>query len=206
MEDPHQEGAHQEGAQHEGAQHEGPVEIAMVGDLTDNECDITDKLLQVPPGETCTLYIDSPGGSPYTAMSLMSLIRLRGLRATGVVTGECSSAALWPFAACERRLVTPFSVLLFHPTKWQSDEHVEPTEAAEWARHFSKLEADMDQLLADLFDAPAELINRWVRPGRYVSGRELADAGLAEIIDLGRPNAAELLGGFPARQLSTASG
>ncbi len=77
----------------------GPMEISLVGDLTDNEVELTDKLLGVEPGGECTLYIDSPGGSPYCAVSLMTLILLRGLRVTGIVTGECSSAALWPFAA-----------------------------------------------------------------------------------------------------------
>lgn len=161
--------------------HEGPIEIALVGDITDNETELTEKLLQVPPGGCCTLYFDSPGGSPYTAMSLTSLMVLRGVKATGIVTGECSSAALWPFAACQRRLVTPYSVLLFHPMKWQSEEHVQITEAAEWARHFEKLETDMDTLLAELFGVSPEVIARWVRPGRYVSGSEIAEAGLAEM-------------------------
>ena len=167
--------------QHE---HEGPLEIALVGDLTDNEAELTDKLLGVEPGGKCTMYIDSPGGSPYCAMSLMTVIMLRGLRVTGIVTGECSSAALWPFAACTRRLVTPFSVLLFHPMKWQSEEHVGLAEAAEWARHFAQLENEMDKLLADLFGVPFDDMNKWINPGRYVSGRELAAANLAEMIDL----------------------
>src|SRR5262245_6445918 len=128
---------------------EGPHEIALVGDLTDNESEITDKLLGIELGGEATMYSDSPGGSPYCALSLMSLILLRGLRITGIVTGECSSAALWPFAACKRRFVTPFSVLLFHPMKWQSEEHVGLSEAAEWARHFGQLENEMDRLLAE---------------------------------------------------------
>jgi len=162
----------------------GPLEISLVGDLTDNEADLTDKLLGVEPGGECTMYIDSPGGSPYCAVSLMTLILLRGLRVTGVVTGECSSAALWPYAACTRRLVTPYSVLLFHPMKWQSEEHVGLAEAAEWARHFGHLEKEMDQLLAELLGIPAAEMQKWITPGRYVSGRELADAGMAELIDL----------------------
>ena len=173
---------------------EGPIEIALVGDLTDNEMELTDKLLSVEPGGQCTLFIDSPGGSPYCAISLMSLIVLRGLRVTGVVTGECSSAALWPFAACTRRLVTPFSVLLFHPMKWQSEEHVGLAEAAEWARHFGHLETEMDELLADLFGAGADQISEWIHPGRYVSGRELAGAGLAELIDLKGMKSADVNG------------
>jgi ATP-dependent protease ClpP protease subunit len=143
-------------------------------------------LLEVEPGGECVLYIDSPGGSPYTAMALTSLIVLRGIQATGIVAGECSSAALWPLAACRRRLVTPFSVLLFHPMRWQSEENVALPEAAEWARHFGHLEGEMDRLLGTLFGLPAETIQKWVRPGRYVLGPELAEAGAAELIELAR--------------------
>lgn len=162
----------------------GPLELAVVGDLTDNESDLTDRLLGVEPGGECIIYFDSPGGSPYCGMSLVTLLRVRGLRATAVVTGECSSAALWPFAACQRRLVTPFSVFLFHPMKWQSEEHIGIREAAEWSRHFAELEHEMDLLLCDLFGRSADLINEWSRTHRYVTGRELVAAGLAELIEL----------------------
>ena len=159
-------------------------EIAFVGDLTDCEGDLTRQLLDVPAGGQCVLYFDSPGGSPYSGTSLMSVILMRGLQATGIVTGECSSAALWPFAACTRRLVTPYSVLLFHPMKWQSEENVGLAEAAEWARHFGHLETEMDHLLADLLGVPHPEIARWMHPGRYVSGPEFAGAGLAELAEL----------------------
>lgn len=163
---------------------EAPAEIAMVGDLTDSESELTDRLLSIEPGGECTIYFDSPGGSPYCAMSLMTLIRLRNLRATGIVTGECSSATLWPFAACQRRMVTRFSVLLFHPMRWQSEENVGLAEAAEWARHFGELERDMDKLLADLFGVSLDVMDEWINPGRYVNGPELAAAGLAELLEL----------------------
>jgi ATP-dependent protease ClpP protease subunit len=163
---------------------EGPLEIALAGDLTENQSDLCDKLLSVEPGGECILYFDSLGGSPYCGIALTSLITLRGLRATGVVAGECSSAALWPFAACQRRLVTPLSVLLFHNMKWQSEENVGLLEAAEWSRHFGQLEKDMDVLLAQLFGIAPEKIVEWTRAGRYVSGPELAEAGLAELVEL----------------------
>jgi ATP-dependent Clp protease, protease subunit len=163
---------------------EGPLEIALVGDLTENQADLCDKLLSVEPGGECILYFDSLGGSPYSGIALTSLITLRGLRAVGIVAGECSSAALWPFAACRRRLVTPYSMLLFHTMKWQSEENVGLMEAAEWARHFAQLEHDMDVLLARLFEVPAEKIADWVRTGHYVTGPEMAEAGLAEMVDL----------------------
>ena len=178
-------------------------EIAITGDLTEHESELTDRLLDVEPGGECTLYFDSPGGSPYCSMSLMTLIRMRGLRATGILTGECSSAALWPFAACHRRLVTAYSVLLFHPMKWQSEENVGLAEAAEWARHFGQLEKDMDALLADLFGVSREVMDEWINPGRYISGPTLAGAGLAELIsaaDLTSPT------GVLINQLSQESG
>jgi len=162
----------------------GWTEIALVGDLTENQSELMGQLLEVPPGGECILYFDSLGGSPYCAMALTSLILLRGLRAVGIVAGECSSAALWPFAACIRRLVTPYSVLLFHPMKWQSEENVGISEAAEWARHFGQLEVEMDRLLANLLNVPEEKLRQWTNPGRYVSGPELAEAGLAELVEL----------------------
>ena len=162
----------------------GWTEIALVGDLTENQSELVGQLLEVPPGGECILYFDSLGGSPYCAMALTSLMLLRGLRAVGIVAGECSSAALWPFAACARRLVTPYSVLLFHPMKWQSEENVGISEAAEWARHFGQLELEMDRLLANLLNVSEEKLRQWTNPGRYVSGPELAEAGLAELVEL----------------------
>jgi ATP-dependent protease ClpP protease subunit len=160
-----------------------PAEIAVVGDLSERESDLTEKLLEVPAGGACTLYFDCPGGSAYTALSVTTLMLLRGLEATGIVTGECSSAALWPLAACRRRIVTPHSVLLFHPMKWHSEEHVGIAEAAEWARHFGHLEDDMDRMLARLLGVPLEKIAAWLRPGRYVSGREFHEFGFAELVE-----------------------
>jgi ATP-dependent protease ClpP protease subunit len=162
----------------------GVPEIAVVGDLTDNQSDLCQSLLDVEAGGECILYFDSLGGSPYAAIALTSLILMRDLQATGIVAGECSSAALWPFAACKRRVVTPYSVLLFHPMKWQSEENVGLLEAAEWARHFSQLENDMDRLLAELFGVSLEQIHEWCRPGRYLLGPEVVQAGLAELAEL----------------------
>ena len=68
--------------------------------------------------------------------------------------------------------------------KWQSEEHVGLAEAAEWARHFGQLERDMDTLLGELLGISASLIASWMSPGRYVGGREFAEAGLGELIDV----------------------
>jgi len=159
-------------------------EIAIAGDLTEKQSELIEQLVEVPARSRGTIYFDSCGGSAYVGISLATLIRLRGLKATAVVLGECSSAALVPFAACEERFVTPQSYLFFHPVRWSSEENVKIEEAAEWTRHFGALEDEMDRLLARMFNIPLETLVKWTRPGRFLSGTEIAEAGLAKIVDL----------------------
>jgi ATP-dependent protease ClpP protease subunit len=159
-------------------------ELAICGDLTDKQSELMGRLLELPRDSRGTIFFDSCGGSAYVGLGLASLIRLRGLRADAVVTGECSSAALLPFAACPRRFVTPHSTLLFHPLRWQSEVDVRYEEAVEWARHFREMEHDLDRLLTRMFSISEEQLAAWTRPGRFVSGQEMVDAGLAQMIDL----------------------
>ncbi|MHC2070302.1 ATP-dependent Clp protease proteolytic subunit [Bremerella sp. T1] len=162
----------------------GPSEIVISGEFGESCTEIYEKILEVPLEGECTLYFDSPGGSSYAAIGLVTLLRLRKINATGIVIGECSSAAIWPFAACKKRYVTPWSVMLFHPMRWQSDENIPVTEAAEWVRHYHHLNSEMDSMLASLFGTKQELIAEWTHPGRFVTGNELAATGLAELIEL----------------------
>lgn len=158
--------------------------MAITGDVSGQQSEPFNQLVEVRRRSRGTIYFDSCGGSAYAGLAIATLIRLRGLRVTGVVIGECSSAAILPFAACERRLVTAHSTLLFHPIRWQSEEEVRIEEATEWARHFKLLEEDLDQLLSRMLGCSQELIQSWTRPGRFVSGAEMVEAGLAVMIDL----------------------
>jgi len=168
----------------DGKEEDRPIEIVVSGEFGESCTEIYEKLLEVPQDGECTLYFDSPGGSSYAAIGLVSLLRIRKIQATGIVIGECSSAAIWPFAACKKRLVTPWSVMLFHPMRWQSDENIPVSEATEWVRHYHHLNQEMDSLLAGLFKTKSELISKWTNPGRFVTGQEVAEAGLAELIEL----------------------
>ncbi|MFG0333434.1 MAG: ClpP family protease [Maioricimonas sp. JB049] len=159
-------------------------ELVLCGDFTDRQSDLMEQLVSVPRRSRGTIWFDSCGGSAYTGLALASTIRLRGLDPVAVVSGECSSAAILPFAACRRRFVTPHSTLLFHPLRWQSEENVRLEEAAEWTRHFRVMEEDLDRLIARLLDYPPEKLAAWNRPGRFVTGTELVEAGLARPLDL----------------------
>jgi|GEM_PF-5815076 len=84
---------------------DGPLEIAVFGDLSDDDSSVAEHLLSVPPGEECTLYFDCPGGSAYRAVALLSLLRLREIQATGVVLGGMllgSIVAICSLSAADR--------------------------------------------------------------------------------------------------------
>src|SRR4051812_23960817 len=163
---------------------ERPPEIAVVGEVYDEVvADVIRELLEVPEGGEATIYIDSAGGSVYSAIAIATLIRLRKIRATGMVLSECSSAAILIFAACERRFCTPRSVFLFHRVKWRSEKDMRREEAVNWAQHFQWLEIEIDRYQAALFGKGEELIHEWIEQGRFVLGTELAEVGLVEIID-----------------------
>ncbi len=162
-------------------------EIAVVGDLDECEGDVITRLLELSDGDECTIFIDCGGGRVYSALAIMSLIMLKDLRAKAVVLGACSSAALLILAACRQRFAMPYSVFQFHPVRWESGENVEKMEANEWARHFAWLEQQCDEILAQLLGIELQQIQSWSHGSRYLTGRELAEAGLVQIIDPTKP-------------------
>jgi ATP-dependent protease ClpP protease subunit len=161
-----------------------PVELALIGDVDAWENDVVKELLATKPGSDCTFYIDSVGGSVYGALAVTTLMRYRQLICTGIVLGECSSASLLVFAACQKRLVTRYSTLLFHRMRWQSDKRVEAREASAWSRHFEAMEQQIDDLQGRMFGKADKQVRDWIDRGEYVSGLQLADAGLAELFDI----------------------
>jgi ATP-dependent protease ClpP protease subunit len=159
-------------------------EIPVIGDVDDWEADVVKSLLEIAPGGECVFYIDSAGGSVYGALAVLTLLKHRRLTATAVVLGECSSAALLLFAACQRRLVTPYSTMLFHRMRWQSEKRVGSDEAYLWAKHFEEMEKEVDDLQARLFGNAEEQVRSWTRGSFYVTGPQLVAAGLAELLEL----------------------
>jgi ATP-dependent protease ClpP protease subunit len=162
-----------------------PVEIVLAGEVDDWEQDVLDRLLEVEPGGECTLYFDCSGGSVYGALAVLALLRHRSIRARAVVLGECSSAALLVFAGCTQRLVTRYSVFLFHRMHWESEKRVTSTEAISWAKHFAELEGELDELQIRLFGRAEPELRAWLSEDRFVTGAEMIEAGLAELMEIG---------------------
>ena len=161
-----------------------PLELALIGEVDDWETDVIKELLDARPKRECVFYLDSMGGSVYGALAVTTLIRQRQLECTGIVLGECSSASILIFAACQKRLVTRYSTMLFHRMRWQSDKRVEAQEAARWAKHFEGMERDIDDLQARLFGSGEKQVREWTDKGIYVTGSQVAEAGLAELFEV----------------------
>src|SRR5437016_1480380 len=64
---------------------ENDWEIGIFGDLTDKQTELFQQLMEVPRNSHGTIFFDSGGGSIYCGLALATIIKLRGLRAIGVV-------------------------------------------------------------------------------------------------------------------------
>jgi ATP-dependent protease ClpP protease subunit len=160
------------------------TDIPLIGEVDDWEEDVIKTILELPKGSECAFYIDSGGGSVYGALAVTTLIRQRHLRSSALVLGECSSASVLVFAACQKRLVTRYSTFLFHHMRWQSDKRVGAQEASHWAKHFEEMERDIDILQEKLLGGAADLVRDWIRGSQYVTGPQMAAAGLAEMLEI----------------------
>jgi ATP-dependent protease ClpP protease subunit len=160
------------------------AEVPVIGDVDDWEGDVIKALLELPPRGECVFYVDSAGGSVYGALAVLTLLRHRQLDSTAIVLGECSSAALLLFAACRHRFVTPYSTLLFHRMRWQSEKRIASQEAYLWAKHFEQMEKDLDDLQVRLFGAAEDQVRVWTETGQYVTGPQVVAAGLAELLEV----------------------
>ena len=163
-----------------------PAEIAVVGEVDDWEAEVVKALLEVPPGGECVFYIDSAGGSVFGALAVLTLLRQR--RLIGVRRGASANARRRR-CCCSRPAasgwVTRYSTLLFHRMRWQSEKRVNAREAFHWAKHFEDMEKDIDDLQIRLFGGGDAEVREWTAEGRYVTGPQLVEAGLAEMLELG---------------------
>ena len=73
-------------------------------------------MMVAAPGEKIYLIINSPGGNAEPSLWFYDFLKLVQAPVIGLVNGECSSSALIILQGCQRRLSTPNSWFLTHPT------------------------------------------------------------------------------------------
>lgn len=88
--------------------------IKVVGEITwSNVQEAFAQLLQRKP---MTVAVSSQGGDPDAAVALYSLLKLASPVITTIGIGKVYSAAVYPFMAGVKRLITPETTFLFHAT------------------------------------------------------------------------------------------
>ena len=67
----------------------------------------------------------------------------------------------------------------------ESDKRVDSIEARHWAAHFQELEGDLLDLEVKLLgNVSKQHVRTWINEGRFLTGKQVAAAGLAELIEL----------------------
>lgn len=158
------------------------MNLYLIGGVEECERELIEKLIEARvEGGNIRLYINSGGGEISSALAIVGA--MRALDVTAVVLGECHSAALLPFAAAKKRLVMPWTTCLFH-VAYEEDGKGDRTieDAKQFVFNMEEAERQKNEILAELFGVKIELIDDWSEQGRYVTARELADAGLVEIL------------------------
>lgn len=156
------------------------VDAMLVGNVEDCEQDICNIILSLNEDSHLRLYINSVGGEVYSALSIAELMRLRDVRATAYVLGECHSAALIPFAACQTRFVSPSSSFLFHDMTVGADA-VSAKHIQRWSTHMHWINRQFLDTLSDMFCIPREQIDKWAGHERYLKSKDLVGAGIAAL-------------------------
>lgn len=80
-------------------------------------------ILEAKSSKPITLIINSFGGDEAHARAIMAAIRGCESVVTGIVYGRAQSAAAWILQACDYRVMTEYSNLMFHMGSGTMDKH-----------------------------------------------------------------------------------
>lgn len=158
------------------------MNLYLIGGVEGCERELVEKLIEARAGKgSIRLYVNSRGGDLASALAIVGA--MRALDVTAVVLGECHSAALLPFAAAKKRLVMPWTTCLFH-VAYEEDAKGDMTieDAKQFVFNMEEAERQKNEILAELLGVKIDVIDDWSEQGRYVTAKELAEAGLVEIL------------------------
>lgn len=104
------------------------------------------------------IVINSPGGSIYDGMqmlSAMSVAQARGVKIRCFVPMLAASMAYQIFAACNERYTLVFSLLLWHPGKISNEKPMSSQALAYSQKELKAIETDLNTRLMDAMDVDA---------------------------------------------------
>jgi ATP-dependent protease ClpP protease subunit len=125
------------------------------------------------------LFIDSLGGCPRAALTIHDMIRSSRSNVVGLVTGQCLSAAVLVFQACDWRGMLPNASMMLH----QGTVGGDVTPASEFksaVRQEIKEFNKFDELVVKRSELDERTYKKLNYTGRYLSADEAVKLKLAD--------------------------
>jgi ATP-dependent Clp protease protease subunit len=149
-----------------------PIVVRLYGEVNNGSiAPVTDVIKAAQLGQApVLLLLDSPGGSVFAGLKLVSQIRTSKVPVVTLVTGMAASMAAIIHQAGHLRLMTKNSMLMFHPvaggTQGILHEMVSLIEA------IKGVERDMDELVSRQTGIPLSILKPLIIENLYLNDRE----------------------------------
>lgn len=136
-------------------------------------------LSEINPEDDLTVFLDSGGGDPDTAIAIRRAIAAHPGRTTLYIQGNCMSAATLLPGGFDEVITDPFSVWLFHNPKIDPD-WVDDDEAAAMAQWIRIKKEQMIALYQEDSGQDADTLKAWMKETKVISGTEAVEFGFAD--------------------------
>lgn len=129
--------------------------------------------------EPVRLIINSPGGHIIHAFAMYDALKGAPFRTTGIVVGECCSAATIVLQACHNRLMSPNSTFMIHVgTSFIGAKH--HNEAVTDMKEIDRMSRAADELVAKRAGIPLKKYRKLQIFGRYFTAQEAVEYNFAD--------------------------
>jgi ATP-dependent Clp protease protease subunit len=156
----------------------GHRHLYLFGELTDEQAkEVVERLVSQWDREH-VLFINSDGGSSFSALALVNVLKLHG-RVDTVCLGVALSGAADCLAAGRRRLIVPNAIAMIHQVSWDLGHEI-TANLLKNAHFLDRLNNQLTEMLARDCRQPIERVRADIVTDHYLFGQEIIDYGLAD--------------------------
>mgnify|MGYP003305892786 CR=1 FL=1 len=148
-----------------------------------DESDFKNEIGAILDGQPLEIYINSQGGSVYTALAIYNLIARHTGEVTITVAGMAASAATIITSAPNAKVVMPKgSLMLIHPVR-MSTGGLTPKEMQEAAENLEKVRQSVRDVYQKKTGLSAEKLDELMDAESYLTASEAVELGFADSVD-----------------------
>lgn len=130
-------------------------------------------------GEDITIRFNSPGGNVMVGLALYNLVKSHKGKVTGVIDGECSSAATLIFCACRERITSSNGLMLIHGVSTFAEGKKEQFE--KYVEQMETIENQIIEIYKQTIGSEKEKqILKLMEEERYINADEMLALGFAQ--------------------------